>query len=84
MSAYKQLKQIAWKCNLELLKRGLVIYTFGNASAIDHSQSVLAIKPSGVPCEELKPDDMVVVDLENNVVEGKMSPSSDTKIHVVL
>lgn len=62
----------------------MIICTFGNASAIDLSQSVLAIKPSGVLCEELKPYDMVVVDLENNVVEGKMFPSSDAKIHIVL
>ncbi|MCK4422733.1 MAG: class II aldolase/adducin family protein, partial [Candidatus Omnitrophica bacterium] len=60
---YKNLKQIAWQCNLELPKHGLVTYTFGNVSAIDRDKGVVAIKPSGISYDELKPEDMVVVDL---------------------
>ena len=84
MSQYKELKEITWKCNMELPERGLVIYTFGNVSAVDREKGVIAIKPSGVPYKELKPEDIVVVDLENNVVEGKMRPSCDTITHIVL
>ncbi len=84
MNTYKELKKAVWECNLELPKQGLVIYTFGNVSAVDRDRSVFAIKPSGVPYNELKPDDMVVLDFENNVIEGKMRPSSDTKTHTVL
>lgn len=82
--SYKELKEIAWKCNLELFNQKLIIYTFGNASAIDRKKGVFAIKPSGVPYDELKPNDMVVVDLENKAVEGKLRYSSDTKTHTVL
>ncbi len=84
MSKYKELKEQAWLCNMELPKRGLVIYTFGNVSAADRSAGVFAIKPSGVPYEELKADDMVVVDFENKIVEGNLRYSSDTKTHTVL
>jgi L-ribulose-5-phosphate 4-epimerase len=84
MSLYKSLKQKAYECNLELPKYGLVFYTFGNASCLDDERKVFAIKPSGIPYEELKPDDMVIVDLDNNVVEGNFNPSSDTKTHAVL
>ncbi|HQA51878.1 MAG TPA: L-ribulose-5-phosphate 4-epimerase [Spirochaetota bacterium] len=84
MSKYKELKERAWLCNMELPKRGLVIYTFGNVSAADRSAGVFAIKPSGVPYEELKADDMVVVDFENKIVEGNFRYSSDTKTHTVL
>ncbi len=84
MSNYKELKEIAWECNTELPEHGLVVYTFGNASAIDRNKSVIAIKPSGIPYKELRMEDIVIVDLENNVVEGKMTPSSDTKTHIVL
>ncbi|HOU84373.1 MAG TPA: L-ribulose-5-phosphate 4-epimerase [Spirochaetota bacterium] len=84
MSKYKELKEQAWLCNMELPKRGLVIYTFGNVSAADRSAGVFAIKPSGVPYEELKADDMVVVDFENKIVEGSLRYSSDTKTHTVL
>ncbi|HOK04288.1 MAG TPA: L-ribulose-5-phosphate 4-epimerase AraD [Victivallales bacterium] len=78
---FKTLKEEAYIANMELYKRGLALYTFGNASAFDHNKAVFAIKPSGVPYEKMKPDDMVVVDLENNVVEGSLRPSSDTKTH---
>jgi len=69
---------------MELPKRNLVIYTFGNVSAFDKDKGVFAIKPSGVPYEELKAEDMVVVDLDYKVVEGTMRYSSDTKTHAVL
>ena len=82
--SYKELKEIAWQCNMELSRKKLIIYTFGNASAIDRNKSVFAIKPSGVPYEELKPENMVVVDLNNKVVEGNLRYSSDTKTHTVL
>ena len=81
---YRALKEQAWLCNMELVKHHLIIYTFGNASAFDDKKGVFAIKPSGVPYEDLKPHDMVIVDLENRVVEGKLRYSSDTKTHTVL
>jgi L-ribulose-5-phosphate 4-epimerase len=84
MARYQELKEQAWECNMRIPKLGLAIYTFGNVSAIDRNRGVFAIKPSGVPYDELKPKDMVVVDLENKVVEGRMRPSSDTKTHTVL
>ncbi|HPG41586.1 MAG TPA: L-ribulose-5-phosphate 4-epimerase AraD [bacterium] len=84
MSDYQELKELAWKSNLELPKHGLVKFTFGNVSAIDRSKGVIAIKPSGVPYEKLTVDDMVVVDLQNNIVQGKLRPSSDTKTHLEL
>ena len=84
MSKYKELKEQAWLCNMELPKRSLVIYTFGNVSAADRAMGVFAIKPSGVPYEELKAEDIVVVDFENNIVEGNLRYSSDTKTHTVL
>ena len=81
---YKELKEIACSCNLDLPKKGLIIETFGNVSAFDKAKGVFAIKPSGVDYEKLKPEDMVVVDLNNTIVEGKLRPSSDTKTHAVL
>ena len=84
MAAYTELKAAAYAANMELPKSGLVIFTFGNVSAVDRSRGVFAIKPSGVPYEELKVQDMVVVDFDNKVVEGKLRPSSDTKTHAAL
>ncbi len=84
MSDYQELKETAWKCNLELPRHELVKFTFGNVSAIDREKGVIAIKPSGVPYDKLTVDDMVVVDLQNKIVEGKLRPSSDTKTHLVL
>lgn len=81
---YKDIKQQAYEANMQLPELGLVLFTFGNASAADHSRSVFAIKPSGVPYTELTPNKMVVVDFDGNVVEGKLRPSSDTKTHAVL
>lgn len=84
MSAYAELRLRAWESNQELPRAGLVKKTFGNASAFDADRKVFAIKPSGVPFESLRPEDMVVVDLESNVVEGLLRPSSDTRTHAVL
>ena len=81
---YEELKEIAWECNRELFRQRLAIHTFGNASAIDRGKGVFAIKPSGVPYDRLRPEEMVVVDLENRVVEGTLRFSSDTRTHAVL
>ena len=83
-SPYRELKERAWAANQEIPKRGLAIYTFGNVSAFDAARGVIAIKPSGVEYEKLVADDLVIVDLEGEVVEGKLRPSSDTKTHLVL
>jgi L-ribulose-5-phosphate 4-epimerase len=84
MSDFKELKQRAYESNMRLPELGLVLFTFGNASSADHELGVFAIKPSGVPYESLKPKDIVIVDFEGNVIEGKMRPSSDTQTHAVL
>ena len=84
MSSYKDLKEEAYEANMQLPKLGLVLFTFGNASAVDRDKGVFAIKPSGVAYEKLKPEDMVIVDFDGNTVEGTMRPSSDTKTHAVL
>lgn len=84
MSKYQELKQIAYDCNMQLPKLGLVLFTFGNASAVDRQNGVFAIKPSGVAYDSLQPEDIVIVDFENKIVEGTMRPSSDTKTHAVL
>jgi L-ribulose-5-phosphate 4-epimerase len=70
--------------NLELVRRGLVLYTFGNASGIDREEGLVVIKPSGVSYDELKPEDLVVTDLAGKIVEGKLRPSSDLPTHLVL
>ena len=69
---------------MELPERGLVVYTWGNVSGIDRDKGLVVIKPSGVEYDDLKPENLVIVDLNNNIVEGKMNPSSDTKTHVEL
>jgi L-ribulose-5-phosphate 4-epimerase len=84
MNPFKYLREEVYEANMELPKRGLVLYTFGNVSGIDRQAGVVAIKPSGVPYEQLRPQDIVLVDLENQVVEGKMRPSSDTLTHTLL
>jgi L-ribulose-5-phosphate 4-epimerase len=81
---YEHIKQTAYDANMQLPKLGLVLFTFGNVSAVDRELGVFAIKPSGVPYEELTPDKMVIVDFEAKTVEGKLRPSSDTKTHAVL
>ena len=80
----EELKEKVYLANMELPKRGLVTYTWGNVSGIDREKGLFVIKPSGVEYDELKPSDMVVMDLQGNKVEGDMNPSSDTKTHLVL
>lgn len=75
---------MAYQANMQLPVLGLVIFTFGNVSAADRSRGVFAIKPSGVPYDELTADKMVIVDFDGNTVEGSLRPSSDTKTHAVL
>lgn len=82
--SYTELKRAAYEANMELNRRKLVVYNFGNVSAIDRSKGVIAIKPSGVPYADMAAEDMVVVDLDNRLVEGKLKPSSDTKTHTHL
>ena len=72
------------EANLELVRRGLVIYTFGNASGVSREHGLLAIKPSGVPYEKMTADDMVITDLDGKIVEGKLKPSSDLATHAML
>lgn len=80
----EQLKEIVFQANMELPKRGLVTFTWGNVSGIDRESGYLVIKPSGVEYEHMKPEDMVVVDLSGNRVEGRYKPSSDTATHIEL
>jgi len=77
----EDLKAAAWEANLALPRQGLINLTFGNASAIDRDRGIFAIKPSGVAYETLKPEDMVLVDLDGKIVEGSLRPSSDTPTH---
>jgi L-ribulose-5-phosphate 4-epimerase len=80
----EDLKRTVLEANLELSKRNLVIYTWGNVSAIDREKGLVVIKPSGVPYEKLKAEDFPVVDLNGNKVEGELNPSSDTMTHLML
>ncbi|MDR3340963.1 MAG: L-ribulose-5-phosphate 4-epimerase [Candidatus Symbiothrix sp.] len=80
----KILKQEVFQANLDLVKHGLVIFTWGNVSGIDKERGWVVIKPSGVSYKELKPEDMVTVDLEGRIIEGKLNPSSDTATHLEL
>ena len=80
----EELKQKVYIANRELPKRNLVTYTWGNVSGIDREKGLFVIKPSGVEYDELKPEDLVVMDLQGKKVEGDMNPSSDTKTHLVL
>jgi L-ribulose-5-phosphate 4-epimerase len=84
MSNYSKIRQEAYEANMQLPKLGLVLFTFGNVSSADREQRVFAIKPSGVPYEELSPENMVIVDFDGNTIEGDLRPSSDTKTHAVL
>ena len=81
---YEHIKQSAYDANMQLPKLGLVLFTFGNVSAVDRALGVFAIKPSGVPYDELSPEKMVIVDFDGKTVEGKLRPSSDTKTHAIL
>ena len=80
----EELKRSVLEANLELPKKGLVTYTWGNVSGIDRQSGLIVIKPSGVPYEDLKMEDLVVVDLDGNQVEGRLKPSSDTLTHLVI
>src|SRR3982751_3151676 len=84
MSRYNDIRQAAYDANMQLPKLGLVLFTFGNVSAVDRTEGVFAIKPSGIPYEDLTAEKMVVVDFDGFVVEGNLRPSSDTKTHAVL
>jgi L-ribulose-5-phosphate 4-epimerase len=80
----QKLRQEVLEANLELVRRGLVLYTFGNASGISRADGLVVIKPSGVPYDEMKPEHLVVTDLNGKIVEGNMRPSSDLPTHVEL
>lgn len=80
----EELKEAVFKANLELPERGLIKYTWGNVSAFDPQSGYFVIKPSGVDYDTMTADDMVVVDLNNNIIEGSLKPSSDTPTHAVL
>ena len=81
----EELKEKVFQANLDLVKHGLVIFTWGNVSGIDREKGLVVIKPSGVSYDEMKASDMVVVDLKTGkVVEGDLNPSSDTPTHLVL
>lgn len=80
----EELKQKVHEANMELPEKGLVVYTWGNVSGIDRESGLVVIKPSGVSYDVLKAEDMVVLDLNGNIVEGTLNPSSDTKTHIVL
>lgn len=79
-----ELRTEVLEANLELVRRGLVLYTFGNASGIDRKSGLVVIKPSGVDYKELRPEHMVVTELDGKIVEGKLRPSSDLDTHVLL
>jgi L-ribulose-5-phosphate 4-epimerase len=80
----RSLREEVLEANLELVRRGLVLYTFGNASGISRSEGLVVIKPSGVPYEKMKPEHLVVTDLAGRIVEGDLRPSSDLPTHIVL
>lgn len=80
----QRLREQVLEANLELVRRGLVLYTFGNASGISRDEGMVVIKPSGVPYDEMKPEHLVVTDLAGNIVEGNLRPSSDLPTHLVL
>ena len=80
----KELRTEVLEANLELVRRGLVLYTFGNASGVDREQNLVVIKPSGVDYDHLRPEHMVVTDLNGGLVEGKLKPSSDLDTHTLL
>lgn len=77
-----ELRKKVYEANIELVKRNIVIYTWGNVSGISREDNLIVIKPSGVPYDELTPEKMVVVDFDMNVIEGKLKPSSDTATHI--
>ena len=80
----EELRKQVLEANLDLVRRGLVLYTFGNASGISRAEGLVAIKPSGVPYEGMRPEDLVITDLDGRIVEGRLRPSSDLATHLVL
>jgi L-ribulose-5-phosphate 4-epimerase len=80
----ESLREEVLEANLEVVRHGLVLYTFGNASGIARNENLIAIKPSGVPYEKMRPADLVITDLEGNIVEGSLRPSSDLATHLAL
>src|SRR3981189_3764252 len=80
----RSLREAVLEANLELVRRGLVLYTFGNASGIAREEGLIVIKPSGVAYETMKPEDLVVVDLTGKIIEGSLRPSSDLPTHIIL
>src|SRR4030042_6121823 len=81
---YEELKKLVYEANLELQKRQLVIYSWGNVSGIERKDGIVAIKPSGVMYEDLTPEKIVLLDLDGKIIEGKLRPSSDTPTHLEL
>jgi len=81
---FKDLRESVCEANLELNRRGVVLYTWGNVSGIDRERGLVAIKPSGVSYDDLTADKIVIVDLDNKVVDGTLNPSTDTATHTVL
>jgi L-ribulose-5-phosphate 4-epimerase len=80
----ESLRAEVYEANIEVVRRGLVLYTFGNASGIARGESLVAIKPSGVPYETLRPEDLVISDLDGRIIEGDLKPSSDLPTHLAL
>lgn len=80
----EKLKEEVYRANMELQKKGLIIYTWGNVSGIDREKQLIVIKPSGIEYDDLTADDMVVVDFDGKVIEGRFKPSSDTPTHIEL
>jgi len=80
----QSLREEVLEANLEVVRHGLVLYTFGNASGIARDEELIAIKPSGVPYEKMRPADLVITDLDGNIVEGDLRPSSDLATHLAL
>src|SRR5260370_41755536 len=81
---FTELRKAVLEANLELVRKGLVLYTFGNASGISREKSLVVIKPSGIPYDRLRPADLVITNLNGKIVEGKLRPSSDFPTHLVL
>lgn len=82
---WPELREEVWRANQAIVRAGLVMLSFGNASGVDRAAGVLVIKPSGVPYDQLRPDDLVAVSLaDGSVVEGELRPSSDTPTHLLL
>ena len=80
----RELREQVCQANRDLVRLGLVTLTFGNASGIDRGEGLVAIKPSGIPYDDLTPDDLVIVDLDGKLVQGSLRPSSDTRTHLIL